>query len=244
MMRLKNTMLAGLTALGLLGFACDGGADLETRTFELEYLDEHAAEGIIQPYVYRDRPNDPGTYSLFPGGITVRETHDNLEKIARVLEDFDRPRPGVRLTFQIIEADGRAVADPQIADIEAALRKLFRFDGYRLVAEAQVGALSGGESRQVIREANRTYEIRAFVREIRQARRGGSVDLQVELVASGVGSVIQTSMAVPVGQTVVLGSARPEAGRAALILTVRPEFVTDLEEGAARTEPAAPDTAR
>lgn len=241
MMRLRNAMLASLTALGLSAFACDGGMELETRTFELEYLDERAAEGIILPYVYRDRPNAPGTYSLFPGGVTVRETNDNLEKIARVLEDFDRARPGVRLTFQIIEADGRTIADPQIAEIEAALRKLFRFDGYRLVAEAQVGALPGAESRQLIREGSRTFAIEAFVREIRLARRGGSVDLQVELEASGLGPVIQTSMSVPVGQTVVLGSARPEAGRAALILTVRPEFVGDLEEGAAR---AAPDTAR
>jgi hypothetical protein len=40
-----------------------------------------------------------------------------------------------------------------------------------------------------------------------------------------VGSAIETSMVVPVGQTVVLGSTKP-IDQPTLILTVRPELVT------------------
>src|SRR5256886_8817065 len=42
----------------------------------------------------------------------------------RVLAEYDRPRPFVRLTFHLIEADGATTTDPAIRDVEAALRHL------------------------------------------------------------------------------------------------------------------------
>lgn len=199
---------------------------LETRTFELRHLRAEEAAEVVRPYVFDDRPSAPGAISHFPGGLTVRETPDNLERIERVLERFDRPQPGVRLHFQIIEADGFQDADPEIADVEAALRQLFRFEGYRLVADAQVGAMEGSGSSQVIQgERGEEFGIFANVGDIRTAGEGGSVELTVELMASPVGRAITTSMTVPVGRTVILGSARPDPSRATLILTVRPELV-------------------
>lgn len=216
-----------LPILALTAFlaACGNGPDLEARTFELRHLDPGEAVEMVAPYIYTDRPDGPGAVTSFSGGITVRETEDNLQKIARVLEEHDRPEPGVRLHFQIIEADGFEGDDDRIRDVEAALRQLFRFEGYRLVAEAQMAAMEGSASRQVFEESGREFGISARVEQVRATRAGsGTVVLSVELRTIDLGSAIETTMAVPVGQTVVLGSAKPP-GAPTLILIVRPELV-------------------
>lgn len=205
--------------------ACGGGPDLDTRTFELQYLNPGEAVEMVTPYVYSDREESPGLVTAFSGGLTVRETPDNLDRIGRVLAEYDRPKPGVRLIFQLIEADGPGEPDPRIRDVESALRELFRFEGYRLVAETNMAAMEGTGSSQQLHEDAREMLIAANVHEIRGSGERASVALSVELVLSEIGNAIRTSMAVPVGRTVVLGSTKP-IDEPTLILTVRPELVT------------------
>lgn len=200
------------------------GPELEVRTFTLSHLEPEAAAELIRPYAFDERPGAPGELSISrePRAITVRETRDNLDRIARVLEEYDRPRPGVTLHFQIIEADGAAAADPAIADVEAALRELFRFRGYRLVAEAFVAAASFTEFQQAAAGRETVYEIQGSVRELRAQGDSGTVRLAVRLLSRR-GLVLETSVNFRLGQTVVLGTGRPDPARGALILTVRAE---------------------
>lgn len=209
----------------VLTAACGTAPELETRTYDLTYLEPEEAAEMVAPYVYHDRPGTPGVVSHFPGGITVRESPDNLAKIGRVLERFDVAKPAVRLHFQVIEANGSSERDPRIAEVETALRELFRYTGYRLVAEAQMGAVEGSSSTQALRQEGREYGIRADVQRIRSAGERGVVELAVALYAERFGAAIETSMSVPAGQTVVLGSAQPFPDLPTLILTVRPEFI-------------------
>lgn len=222
--RYRSLVAALVLAVGVA--ACGGDPDLDTRRFELEHVEPEEAATVIEPYVFTDRPGASGALSHYPGGITVRETPDNLDKIARVLERLDKPKPGVRLNFRIVEANGDSTTDPRLADIEEPLRQLFRFDGYRLVAEARTAAVEGGSTTQMLREEDRGYGIMARVGRITTTGDRGSVELHVELFAREVGSAISTSMTVPVGQTVVLGSAKLNPDSPVLILTVRPEFVS------------------
>lgn len=221
--------MRSLVPVLLLTAAACGSPTLETRTFELQHLDPGIAGDMVRPYVYDDRPGAAGMLSVFPGGLTVRETPDNLERIARVLTERDRPRPAVVLNFQLIQADGPAGSDPRIAEVEAVLRDLFRFDGYRLLSESRMGAVEGGSSSQMIRGPeggdDPGYLLSAVVRRVQGTLERGSIDLHVELMAPSVGRAITTDMNVPAGQTVVLGSAQPDPDRGALILTVRPELV-------------------
>lgn len=210
----------------LLAFACDQGPMLETRTFELQHIDPGEAMAMIAPYVYEERERAPGEATAFRGGLTVRESPENLDRIASVLEEYDRPKPGVRLHFQVIEADGFESSDPRIADVRAALDELFRFDGYRLVTETQIAAMEGTGSSQSFSEGARDFRLHATVNEIRGSGDRGSVSVAVTFVGDdGRSGYVETSLAVPVGQTVVLGSSKPSDGPT-MILTVRPEFVT------------------
>jgi len=215
--------LASFAFLPVLGIgACDGGVNLETATFELQYMNPSEAVEMIAPYVYPEREGAAGVVTHFSTGVTVRETAENLRRIQGVLEQYDVPTPAVRLYFQLIEADGFEGTDARIADVRAALEELFRFDGYRLLAEPQMAAMEGSGSSQVIVEDAKEYWLQARVEDVRGRGDKSSVVLSVEL--NGGDKRIQTAMAVPAGETVVLGSSKGY-GESTLILTVRPELV-------------------
>ena len=121
------TLPMTLAAFCLALTACNRGPTLDVRTFQLQHRSGFEAAELISPYVYTDRETNPGAMSATGNAISVRETRDNLDKIARVLEEFDQPVPGLRLRFGLIEADSFQGSDPAIADVVQELRSLFRF---------------------------------------------------------------------------------------------------------------------
>jgi hypothetical protein len=212
-----------LTTAVLAG--CSREPELDTRTFPLSYLDRDVAAGLIQPYVFTDRAKAAGTMSATQNTVTVRETPDNLDKIARVLAQYDVPQPWVQLHFQVIEADGASGPDPRIADVETQLRKLFRFQGYRLVAEAQVsGAARSSLLQNIAGQGEQSYRIQVGIGSVRTIGDSGIVELHVELSGGG-RAALSTVLNAREGQTVVLGNAQLFPGKATTILTVRPELV-------------------
>jgi len=224
-MRRPLTVLLALAAFA----ACDRAPALETRTFPLQHIQPNTAEGLILPYVFADRANAPGVMSTTENTVTVRETADNLEKIARVLAEFDVPSPWVRLHFQLIEADGATTRDPAIADVETELRSLFRFTGYRLLAEAVVTGGAHSHVEQVIGRATGrpepSYLLGVGIGDIRTIGDSGFVSLDVLLRSPATGA-LSTQINARAGQTVVLGNAQLQQDGGTVILVVRPELVT------------------
>lgn len=207
-----------MVLIPLFSLACGGGPALDTRTFELKYIRADEAVNIVSPYVYTDRPKANGVISASPTTITVRETRDNLEKIARVLTQYDIPRPLVRLTFHLIQADGISTTDPAIADVEATLRKLFRFRGYRLVEEGVFSVAEGGDVAQSLGG----YTIAAVLRRVSGSGDSALVDVEVHLRSREV--TFRTRVTIAAGKTAVLGNVG-ENPHGTLILTVRPELI-------------------
>ena len=205
----------------LLASCGQAGPRLDTQTFALKYLRASAARDLVLPYVYLDRAGAPGAISFMDGALTVRETHDNLARIGRMLSQFDHPLPLVRLRFRLIQADGITTSDPTIADVEATLRKLFRFRGYRLVEEGIFSATEGGEVTQQLGRAG--YLIAAEIRRVSGPPDSAIVELAVHL--SGREVRFGTQVGVPVGKTAVLGNVG-EDPRGTLILTVQPELIS------------------
>jgi hypothetical protein len=209
-------------ALAVVTLACESTARLETRTFQLNHLSPGEASAIIEPYVFTDRAGAPGRLNSAATSITVRETRDNLDRIARVLAEYDRPTPGLRLTFRLIEANGAAASDPAIADVEATLRTLFRFRGYRLVGEAVTAAAERQEITQWLGSPTERHELNVTVHDLRGAGDSATLRLDVRLIDG-----LRTGLTIPVGKTAVVGSAQPRTGKGTLILTVRSDFVTE-----------------
>jgi len=222
-------MTRHLSALAvLLIAACSGSsAKLDTRTFPLRYLSPNEALELVAPYLLngtvsaRRDQNSPSAMGATKAAITVRETRDNLERIARMLAQFDVPRPLVRLTFHLIQADGAATSDSAIADVEAVLRKLFRFRGYRMVQEGIFSATEGGNVTQQLGGAG--YLIAAEIQRVSGSGDSAIVQLSVHLRGRDV--QFGTQVGVPVGKTAVLGNVG-EDPRGTLILTVKPELIS------------------
>ena len=224
-----TTAFASVAFLPIIGSGACAGPELETQTIEHQYMNPGEAVEMIAPYVYPEREGAEGMVTHFSTGVTVRETRENLSRIQEVLENYDLPTPAVRLHFQIIEADGFNETDPRIADVQSALENLFRFEGYRLISEPQMAAMEGTGSRQLIAgpgdqtAAFDGFFLEAHVEDVRGRGGRGSVVLSVELRGPRA-TEISTALAVPVGETVVLGSAKGISS-STIILTVRPEFV-------------------
>ena len=221
----RRARAAALVAAAAVAGACDPAGRLETRTFDLAHLDPLEAQEIIGPYVYADREGSPGMITTFPSGLTVRERPEALDRIAEVLARYDREKPGIRLHFQLIEADGFTEQDARIADVREALDALFRFEGYRLAAETQLAMVEGTRASQPIAGTARPYALEAHLQSVRVQEDGGSVTVSVRLASGVMDDGIATTLTVPLGETVVLGSARRAASEPTLILTVRPERV-------------------
>jgi hypothetical protein len=225
----KNCVL-----LGVVVAACSRAPNLETRTFRLQSLDDGVALSVVDPYVYGDRPEAPGMATAMAGVLTVRETSDNLDRIARVLEEFDHPRRSVALHFQIILANGGGTADSSIAEVEAELRRLFRFRGYQLIAEGSITGLEESHVTQMMFDQRLrrdqpqqtwlggSFDVNAAIGTVSGMGDSAVVDLEVYL-ESGRSSLFSASIVLGIGNTAVLGTLQlPD--EEALILTVRAEL--------------------
>lgn len=216
---MKKSTLFGLAVLLVVQLSgCDAGwgeretPPLETRTFALRHVEPGEAVNLIGPYVYTDRVDAPGMVSEVQRGsvaITVRETVDNLNRIAAVLSEFDRPAERtLALKFQLISPNG-SQPDPEIADVITELRRFLRFDGYSLSGESFV-SLSDGSFEQSIKTEEATYRISGYYFAVRNR-------LDIALHGLGV-APFETRVVIQPGKTLVLGTVTGDETTAILVM--------------------------
>jgi hypothetical protein len=207
MMKLKAIVV--LAAL-LLSAGCDGRPEMAVRTYELNRLEYAEAETLLTPYV-REGGLISGTGRL----LTVRETPDRLDSIAELLKRYDGAPAVVTLHFQVIEAGDFAGGDSAIARVEAPLRELFRYRGYRLLSDVRVRALEGVPFAQ----QQGTIRVAGTVRAVTQE--GPHAGVTMELTVASAGESVSTVVSGAPGKTMLIGS-QSRSGGGGLILAVNP----------------------
>ena len=230
-----------ITALLVLALPAAGRSqdprDLSVKTFQLRNLRPEDAAKLLGPYV-----NAPGG-GVFEAGsigaITVRETSTMLVVIDSILRVHDRARAVVSMRFQLIAALDTARRDPAIADIDAELRKLFKFAGYELIGEGTAlteemtdftTTLSTQARPLGDQKFSEAFRIRGWVEGVQGAGDARTVRVTIALQDDMQGKdtdLLRTGLTMPIGQSVILGSARPTmtfGTRVALILVVQPEI--------------------
>ncbi len=148
----------------------------------------------------------------------------------------------VFLTFHLVQANGFADEDPEISDVVGELRNLFNFQGYRLLSTSvfNVGLLrtpsgsSGTGSQRIIPSDSETPL--TIIALVSSRRSTGAVRARVTLTdettrPTGIAMtanerlpLLEASVTMRDGQTVVLGSARRTAEEPVLILVVTPRI--------------------
>jgi len=212
--------------------AQDTTQPLAVKTFTLHYLQPHDAASLVSPYI---QSRGGGVFEAGRNiqAITVRETPEVLARVDSLLRGRDRAPATVVFRFQLIAAEDTAVHDPAIAGLDSTLRGLFRFAGYRLLSQGTATAGDHQHFQLTMGAGDDRFGLDGDVMALDTNDRTGSVQLMVRLVRKSAGmyqgkslpseGLLETGLTVPLGQTVVLGSAAPRGERRALILSVRPE---------------------
>jgi hypothetical protein len=218
----------------------------EIRTFPLQHLSNVDAAKLVAPYVQYGISAIPSVASgVYEAGsavhaITVRAIPEVLKRVDSLLKANDRPRPTVILRFQLIAATDSTVHDQGIAAIDGELHNLFRFNGYRLLAQTSSWVDEGDTFVATLRGAHQgdLFAVGGGVTAVQQVASKGSVRIYISLdekkreqqmagVAVSVVSdqrLLSTGLSIPLGQTVVVGSGVSTGATPAYILTVRPEL--------------------
>ena len=207
----------------------DPAPTLVTRTIALRHLRAEDAARLVSPYVRSPRGGvyDAGAVQA----VTVVETASTVAVIDSIIRDNDVSPVVLGFRFQLIAGDDTPARDPAIDSIDATLRGLFRFKGYHLLGEGTATAGEGANFSLTMAGGEGRFALSGDVIAV-QAGTGGSVRLRIQL-AEATGRMYQgktaesevlmtTGLTVPLGQTVVLGSAAPGGKSQALILVVRP----------------------
>ncbi|HUF49783.1 MAG TPA: hypothetical protein VMN60_03060 [Longimicrobiales bacterium] len=222
MTRAIRMTAAALAAVAAMGCGGPGGGGRDTRTIELAHMSPDQAQLLIEPYIEGGAANIRRTER--PPALTITASPARLDQIEELLRRMDQPAANVRLRFQLIEADGFTTTDSAIADVEGALRELFRFRGYRLVGEAIIS----GEARSTLQQTLLLRDeipvvLTVDIPAVRRGMGGKAVEMRLEMHVHGQ-QALGTAVTVPDGQTVVVGSARPVPNVGTLILVVRPHI--------------------
>jgi hypothetical protein len=214
---------------------------LPVRTFHLTQLAPDQAAKLVSPYV---QGQNTGVFSAGSGmrAITVRAPDRILATVDSVLKANDRPPRTIVLRFQLIAAEDSAVHDAAIAGVDAALRSLFRFRGYRLLGEGAAAVGEGSSMFQLTLNAAAEppglehFTVTGQIGDLVADGDSGSVDLHVSLEGpmvknASVGGAsmttrLSTGLTLPIGQTIVLGSAAAGGLVSTVILAVRAELAT------------------
>lgn len=206
----------------LLLAGCKGERDGQVRNIRLTYLRPEEAARLVAPQLSDNMSISMSRDSDAIPGLRVGGPDAEVDRIAALIRRLDKPA-NVQLRFQLIEADGFTNADSAIADVQAALRDVFRFRGYRLVGESLVqGQAPGRVAQQILGPDGAPFQIEAMLDRVLQDDSARAVSMQVEL--RGRDALLATSLTVPSGKTVVVGTARARRDGNTLILVVRPRI--------------------
>jgi hypothetical protein len=207
-------------------------APVLVQTFNLRWISSMDAANLVSPYV---QGPGIGAFSAGPNmhAITVRGTKANLATVDSILRQNDRQPATFVLRFQLIAGlDSAATRDPAIADVDAALRGLFRFNGYKLLAQGSVSVSDNSRFVLTMGSGRDRYQVDGTAHSVPATKGAGSAELNVGLARDlgaipatmNANQVFSTGLSVTLGQTVVLGSAAGSSPGQALILTVHTEL--------------------
>jgi hypothetical protein len=194
---------------------------LEERTFKPKYKEA----GEVLRKIYQELGNDVRVDMYYGSLVVVKGTKDRLAEAESIFNEFDQPPKQIWIQVMLIHANGsdekRTTFDPRLrTEIVKKLSTLFKFKSYTVVGQAEISGLERNPvsfSSDLSSESSVSFAVEAI-----PLLSEGVITLKnLKIVAMKPNKgEIMTTVNIPNGETVVLGSSRSDMEGGAMITVV------------------------
>lgn len=198
--------------------AADAARSLSVKTFQFKHKDAEKATAVVKPLMSAE-----GSISIQPStnSVVITDSPENLKAIAAALAQFDTAPQAFKLAVRLVAAsrvEGSAPRIPEeLKDFTANLTML-RYNVFENLGSANI---DGHEGEPAIVDLATGYRADFRLGDYDQA--SDSVKLTDFRISKLQGDQLtpvlpKTTMNLKLGQTVIFGAAKPQGGRALMIV--------------------------
>ena len=217
-------LIALVAAFSVAGQSTDGKVVVQTFKFKFKSADR--AANVISSLISAE-----GSVSIQPGSnvLVVTDRADNMESIADALDRYDVPSREFKLQVRLVAAGRVSGSAPDVPDdlkeIAGKLSGVLRFNAFDPIGVIDVKAREGDAVRSDIDGYHAEFVVGEFDPVSETIQLSGFTLSRYETAPDtqkkSRNDVLQTTLNLKVGQTVVLGASKlPDSNRALMLIVV------------------------
>ena len=203
-------------------------APLLVHAFTLRHQPAAEALALVHPLL-----SARGSVQLQPGGNTlvVRDEPQVVDRVVELLREFDHAAKKLALRIQVVRAGDGGEGQPLERELADRLGELLRYDSYRVVAAAELEAREGELASY---ELGDEYRIGFQLGTLMPGERLKLHDFEVSRGgAEESRRLLRTQVNLRLGRPMILGLAKDESSRRALLLVLTCTLAGGRSPGAA-----------
>ena len=212
--------LLGVALLVTLAAGAPAPAQREPALLVHAYTLRHQPAAEALPLVH-PLLSKRGSVQLQPGGNTlvVRDEAAVVERVAELLREFDHPAKKLALRIQVVRAGDGGEGAPLAPELVARLREFLRYESYRVMAAADLEAREGEDVSYELGEQYRmTFQLGTLMPGDRLKLHDFEVTGRRESEERR--RLLHTQVNLRLGRPMILGLAKNESSRRALLLVL------------------------
>lgn len=228
--RARRTVLVLFLLASSTALRAEPAGETVVRVFELRWRRAEEAALLVRPLL-----TDSGSVMLQVklNTLTVRDTAPAVERVAQILGSYDTPPRAVSISISLLKSSRAPAPEGQnvSAQIKEVGKRLSQLLNLTSTVTLDSVVVQGTEGNSVAYAIGGGYRLEFFLEPSGDepvVKLKGLVFERVRRDASGKevrGSILQTSINVPVGQPFVLGVGRDENATDALFLVFQPTIL-------------------
>jgi hypothetical protein len=205
-----------LLLAGAVGAAAQSEPALLVHAYTLRHQPAAEALPLVHPLL-----SARGSVQLQPGGNTlvVRDEAQVVERVAELLHEFDHPAQRLAIRIQVVRAGDGGGGETLAPELAERLSELLRYDSYRVMAAAELEAREG---ERVSYELGEEYRIAFLLGTLLSEARLKLHDFEVTRRTDEEQRqrLLHTQVNLRLGRPMILGLAKNESSRRALLLVL------------------------
>ena len=215
--RARRSLAGAVLALGIAATAAaQTEPPLLVHAYTLRHQPAAEALDLVHPLL-----SQRGSVQLQPGGNTlvVRDEAAVVDRVVELLREFDHAAQKLALRIQVVRAGDGGTGEPLGRELAERLGELLRYDSYRVVAAAELEAREGDLASYELGEEYRIgFQLgtlmsgdRLKLHDFEVSRQGGEEESR---------RLLRTQVNLRLGRPMILGLAKNESSRRALLLVL------------------------